>query len=231
MSPHPLETACRVNLPDCWRCARSRLGQFALTSCAIRLTAHKHATPSFARRSRVATLAATMRAALHFLFFAVAHCAGLRKAPDLSDIESLARSAELAADSYLAESAKLPSSEQARRLIALHNAESLGEMHRARFAEQQEAAKAALGPAHCPQCARSYREVCPVGWGQDNGGICEAPPSYDGPCKGYAYLSELTTTYKQRFAERCAVCWSCSEHSHSPTGRREGPIGSSGAAA
>ena len=165
-----------------------------------------------------------MRAVLHALLFAFAHGAGLRKGADLSDIESLARSAELAADGYLAESAKQPSSVQARKLVALQNAGSLGEMHRAMFAEQQQAAKAAMGPAHCPRCARNYHEVCPVGWGQGSAGACEAPPGYDGPCRGYAYLSEFATTQKQRFEERCAVCWACSGNSRSPDGGQEGPV-------
>ena len=170
-----------------------------------------------------------MQAVLYVSLLAVAHCASLRKVADLSDIESLARSAELAADSYLEESAKLPSSQQARKLIALQNAESLGEIHNAMFVEQQQAAKASLGPAHCPQCARSYREVCPIGWVHGSGGACEAPPGYDGPCRGFAYLSELATSHKQRFEERCAVCWACSEHSRSPEGHQEGPVESTSA--
>jgi CPW-WPC domain-containing protein len=165
-----------------------------------------------------------MGAPFHLLFLAVAHCASLRKVADLSDIESIARSAESVADGYLAESAKLPSSEQARKLVALQNAQSLGELHGALFSERRQAADAALGPAHCPKCTRTYLEVCPSGWQKGNEGVCEAPSGYDGPCKGYAYLSELAPAHKQRFEERCAVCWTCSEHSPPPTGHREGPV-------
>ena len=155
----------------------------------------------------------------------------LQKVADLSDIESLAQHAESAAERYLAESAKLPSAEQARNLIALQNAQSLGELHSALLAEQRQAADAALGPAHCPKCARTYLEACPSGWGEGSGAVCEAPLDYNGPCKGYAYLSELAVADKQRFEGRCGVCWGCSGHSPPSTGRREGPIGPSGAAA
>ena len=165
-----------------------------------------------------------MRVALLSTFLGFAYCASLRKVADLSDIESLAQSAESAADSYLAESAKLPSQEQARKLIALQNAQSLGELHDALLAEHRQAADAALGPPHCPRCARTYLEICPGSWEQGSGGACEVPTGYTGPCKAFAYLTELAPAHKQRFEERCGVCWACSEDSGPPTERREGPV-------
>jgi len=52
-----------------------------------------------------------------------------------------------------------------------------------------------------------YDDVCPKGWAIQLGKVCEAPPSYNGPCEHRAYMSGTTETEKKHFEAACHVDW------------------------
>ena len=60
------------------------------------------------------------------------------------------------------------------------------------------------------QCARDYNSPCPLGWvDRANGGVCDAPVSYEGPCGSSLDFGGLAAHQKMALAHSCVVAFAC----------------------
>ena len=60
------------------------------------------------------------------------------------------------------------------------------------------------------QCARDYNSPCPLGWvDRGDGGACDAPVSYEGPCGGSLDFGGLAAHEKIALAHSCGVAFAC----------------------
>ena len=58
------------------------------------------------------------------------------------------------------------------------------------------------------QCSADFAAACPEGW-HLHGGVCLAPPDYDGPCPVSGKFGTYTDSEKAIVANECGAPWPC----------------------
>jgi CPW-WPC domain-containing protein len=123
----------------------------------------------------------------------------------MEDVLKVANMAHQAAQIY-AQEKKSRSKDQAAKDIYLANALSLGSLDRDIATEMMQ--DEVVGA--CPTCIHDYIASCPVGWTADEeGSLCLAASSYQGPCSSELFVGELTSQDKAKIEVRCSICWPC----------------------
>lgn len=133
--------------------------------------------------------------------------------PTISDVRALAEGASAVADIYLHAAKSAPSISDSLDEIDLHDAAAVhGLQAVAAQQDRQQSNDATSAGGRCPLCSREYSAPCPESWVDVGGGVCEAPPAYDGACLAYGAFSGLSTADKHEFERRCAACWPCASN-------------------
>ena len=133
--------------------------------------------------------------------------------PTISDVRALAEGASAVADIYLHAAKSAPSISDSLDEIDLHDAAAVHELQAvAAQQDRQQSNDATSAGGRCPLCSREYSAPCPESWIDVGGGVCEAPPAYDGACLAYGAFSGLSTADKHEFERRCAACWPCASN-------------------